>query len=72
MPPMFNLDVMLGLLAVGLALALRPWRALVRSSPPWPALAWWAVLPLMWSLDAITGMPVLQPCCSCWVGRWPC
>ncbi len=61
MPPMFNLDVMLGLLAVGLALALRPWRALVRSSPPWPALAWWAVLPLMWSLDAITGMPVLQP-----------
>lgn len=61
MPPMFNLDVLLGLLAVGLALALRPWRAMARSSPPWPALAWWAVLPLMWSLDTITGMPVLQP-----------
>ncbi len=25
------------------------------------ALAWWAALPLLWSLDAVTGMPVLQP-----------
>lgn len=55
------LDVLLGFSALVLALALRPWRSLTRSAPPWPALAWWAVLPLLWSLDAVTGMPLLQP-----------
>ncbi len=58
---MLYLDVMLGLLALVLALALRPWRAWVQGTPPWPAMAWWATLPLLWSLDATTGMPVLQP-----------
>lgn len=58
---MWSLDLLLGLAAVALAVALRPWRALAGTSPPWPALAWWAVLPLLWSLDATTGMPVLQP-----------
>ena len=58
---MLYLDVMLGLLALVLALALRPWRAWAQGTPPWPALAWWATLPLLWSLDATTGMPVLQP-----------
>jgi len=58
---MVYLDVLLGLLALAIALALRPWRAWTRAAPPWPALAWWAVLPLMWSLDAVTGMPLLQP-----------
>ncbi len=55
------LDLLLGVSALALALALQPWRSLARRSPPWPALAWWAVLPLMWSLDAVTGMPLLQP-----------
>lgn len=55
------LDLLLGLSALTLALALQPWRSLTRSAPPWPALAWWAVLPLLWSLDAVTGMPLLQP-----------
>jgi uncharacterized membrane protein len=55
------LDLLLGLTALALALALRPWRSLARRTPPWPALAWWSVLPLLWSLDAVTGMPLLQP-----------
>jgi uncharacterized membrane protein len=55
------LDVFLGFSALALALALKPWRSLTGSAPPWPALAWWAVLPLLWSLDAVTGMPLLQP-----------
>lgn len=55
------LDLLLGVTALALALALQPWRSLVRGTPPWPALAWWAVLPLLWSLDAVTGMPLLQP-----------
>lgn len=58
---MFGLDLLLGLAALALALALQPWRSLTRQAPPWPALAWWATLPLLWSLDAITGMPLLQP-----------
>ena len=58
---MVYLDVLLGLLALAIALALRPWRAWTQAAPPWPALAWWAVLPLLWSLDAVTGMPLLQP-----------
>jgi uncharacterized membrane protein len=53
--------VFLGFSALALALALKPWRSLTGSAPPWPALAWWAVLPLLWSLDAVTGMPLLQP-----------
>lgn len=58
---LWALDLSLGLSALGLALALQPWRSLTGSAPPWPALAWWAVLPLLWSLDAVTGMPLLQP-----------
>ncbi len=58
---MWNLNLLLAALALGVALALRPWRALGGTPPPWPALAWWAALPLLWSLDAVTGMPVLQP-----------
>ena len=55
------LDLVLAVGALGLALALRPWRALAGTSPPWPALACWALLPMAWSLDAVTQMPVLQP-----------
>ena len=28
------------------ALAMQPWRAVGHAGPPWPWLAWWAVLPL--------------------------
>jgi uncharacterized membrane protein len=46
--------------AVATALALRPWR-LLHGTPPWPALAVWALLPLLWSLDSTTAAPLLQP-----------
>jgi uncharacterized membrane protein len=55
------LNPLLAATALALALALKPWRALAGSTPPWPALAWWALLPLLWSLDALTGAPLLQP-----------
>ena len=55
-----TLNLLLALPAVAMALALKPWR-LLRSPPPWPALAVWAALPLLWSLDATTASPLLQP-----------
>lgn len=58
---MMLVDGLLGLAGVTLALALRPWRMLPDAALPWPALAAWAALPLLWSLDATTGMPLLQP-----------
>ena len=50
------LDLMLALGAVGTALSLRPWRAVAAGGPPWPWLAWWALLPLFWA-----GWPCLPP-----------
>ena len=35
--------------AVAAACWLRPWRALGGHAPPWPWLAWWALLPLFWA-----------------------
>jgi uncharacterized membrane protein len=59
---MAYLDLLLGLTALAVALALRPWRALAGSAAlPWPALAWWAMLPVLWSADLFSAMPVLQP-----------
>jgi uncharacterized membrane protein len=56
------LDLLLGLSALGVALALQPWRALAAGAAlPWPALAWWAMLPVLWSADLFSAMPVLQP-----------
>lgn len=56
-----NLDALLLLPALGLALALQPWRGVAVSGPPWPWLAWWAVLPLFWGADKIAGMAIVQP-----------
>jgi uncharacterized membrane protein len=53
------LDLLLALAATALALALRPWRAV--TDLPWPALALWATLPLLWSVDRLSAMPVMQP-----------
>lgn len=53
------IDAALCLAAVAVALALRPWR--LRGALPWPALLWWALLPLSWSADVLTGTPMLQP-----------
>ncbi|MDP2007435.1 MAG: hypothetical protein Q8K45_17310 [Rubrivivax sp.] len=53
------LNLLLALAAVAVALALRPWRAV--TDLPWPALACWAALPLLWSVDRLSAMPVMQP-----------
>ena len=55
------LNSLLLLAAVGLALALRPWRGLGPGGPPWPWLGWWAVMPLLWGADRIAAMPIVQP-----------
>ncbi len=54
-------DALLATVAVTIALALRPWRAVAPPGPPWPWLAWWAVLPLLWGIDRITQSPLVQP-----------
>jgi uncharacterized membrane protein len=55
-----TLNLLLAIPAAAIALALRPWR-LLQAAPPWPALATWALLPLLWSLDSTTASPLLQP-----------
>jgi uncharacterized membrane protein len=57
--PLF--DALLAVSAMLLALALRPWRGLAVAGLPWPALAWWACLPVLWSLDRFAGISLLQP-----------
>jgi len=58
---MLWLDACLGGGAVAMALALRPWRGLGRTLPPWPALAWWLLMPALWSADRLSAVAVLQP-----------
>jgi uncharacterized membrane protein len=58
---MLWLDLLLATAALAVALALKPWRAVAGSAPPWPALAWWALMPLLWSADRLSAIPVLQP-----------
>ncbi len=55
------LDAVLTLLAVGLALALQPWRATGAGGPPWPWLACCAVLPLFWGADKLAASSIIQP-----------
>lgn len=55
------LDAATAALALALALALRPWRALGAAGPPWPWLAWWAAMPLLWGADRYAAMPIVQP-----------
>jgi len=48
--------------AAGIALWLRPWRGLAAAGgPPWPWLAAWAVMPLLWGLDGHAAGPLVQP-----------
>ncbi len=51
-------DVLIVLAALAMALALRPWRALPADGPPWIWLAWWALLPLLWSADRLSAAPL--------------
>jgi uncharacterized membrane protein len=49
----------LGLLALGLAGWLRPWRMLGPGGPPWPWLLLWALLPLCWLSDRWSQLPAM-------------
>lgn len=70
-----DLSLALTAAALALALALRPWRAVPAAGPPWPWMAWWAVLPLFWSADLVTRIPLLQPisgaCLLLMMAGWP-
>ena len=61
--------------ALLLALVLRPWRSVGREGPPWPWLAWWAVMPLLWGADNYAHMPLIQPlsgaCLLALMAGWP-
>lgn len=69
------LTTLLALLALGVALALRPWRALPPEGPPWPWLAWWVLLPALWGADRYAQMPAAQPlsgaCLLMLMAGWP-
>ena len=58
---MLWLESTFALVAVALALALRPWRAFGQAGPPWPWIAACALLPLVWGADRYVAMPVAQP-----------
>ncbi|MDZ7813993.1 MAG: hypothetical protein U5L74_13190 [Ideonella sp.] len=70
-----TLDIALATLALSVALALRPWRATSADGPPWPWLAWWAVMPLLWGADQIARIPLVQPiagsCLLVMMAGWP-
>jgi hypothetical protein len=44
-----------------LALWLRPWRRTAAAGLPWPWLALWVLLPLLWSPDRWSGVAVWPP-----------
>jgi uncharacterized membrane protein len=68
-------DLLLALLALGFALALKPWRAVPADGPPWPWLAWWAALPALWGADRYADMALVQPlsgaCLLVMMAGWP-
>ncbi|MCB1996629.1 MAG: hypothetical protein KDG57_12290, partial [Rhodoferax sp.] len=72
---MWWFDLMLAAAAVAVALALRPWRAVEAGGPPWPWLAWWAVMPALWGADRYAQVPLVQPlsgaCLLMWMAGWP-
>jgi uncharacterized membrane protein len=57
----FVLDLGLALAALAIALGLRPWRALPPGGPPWPWVAWCALLPALWGADRYVAIPMAQP-----------
>jgi len=72
---MWLFDLVVAALALGVALALRPWRALGPGGPPWPWLAWWLLLPAFWGADRYVAMPAAQPlsgaCLLMLMAGWP-
>lgn len=69
------LDLALTGVAFAIALGLRPWRVVGPGGPPWPWLAWWAVLPVLWGADRYAGVSMAQPlsgaCLLVMMAGWP-
>ena len=69
------IDLALALPALTVALWLRPWRGVDASGPPWPWLAWWALLPALWGVDRYVNTAVVQPmsgaCLLVLMAGWP-
>lgn len=55
------LDIVITVLAVSLALTLRPWRTVGREGPPMAWLVWWTLLPLAWGADRYVATNMIQP-----------
>lgn len=68
-------ELLLITVALLLAAAVRPWRALSLSGPPWAWLAWLALMPLFWGSDRLAHVPLLQPlsgaCLLALMAGWP-
>ncbi len=56
-----TIDAAAAAAALFAALTLRPWRIAGAAGPPWPWLAWWAAMPLLWGADRYAAMPIVQP-----------
>ena len=69
------LELPIAVVALVLALWLRPWRGVAAGGPPWPWLAWWAVMPWLWSADHVARIPLAQPlsgaCLLVLMAGWP-
>jgi len=69
------IDLVMALAALAVALALRPWRALGGAAPPWPWLAWGALLPALWGADRYVHIPLALPlsgaCLLMLMAGWP-
>lgn len=72
---MWPLDALMAGTAIVFALALLPWRAVAPAGPPWPWLAWAAILPLLWGADRLSAIPMAQPlsgaCLLMLMAGWP-
>ena len=70
-----SLELLIAATALGLALVLRPWRAVEASGPPWPWLVCCAAMPWLWSADLISRVPLAQPlsgaCLLVLLAGWP-
>ena len=70
-----ELELLLALMGLGIALALRPWRALPDGKPPWPWLLAGLALPWLWSADRLAHAAAAQPlsgaCLLMLMAGWP-
>lgn len=58
---MLVLDLALAATALTASAAMRPWRLVHGSGPPWPWLAWAVTMPLLWSADRFVAIELVQP-----------